>query len=188
MKGFGLRLVRSQGMEGYTGNLNTFPIDPGNTNPIFTGDPVAMAATGFTEEATGAADSDDFDIWGIFMGCQYVDSDGSIEFRQHWDGGAGRENIMAHIAQPPHGIFHIRGKAGTTYTQAGTIGKRFGVSYVAGSTKTGDSAITLGAATAATGPLIVHRLADLPNNDWSADMPVFEVSIARPAGYLAVAS
>lgn len=188
MAGFGLRLVRSQGMEGYTGNNNEFLIDPANTNPIFTGDLVAMDNSGFVEEATGGASSDDLDIWGVFAGCRYIDSDGSVEYRSFWDGGAGRTEAKAIVALPPHGVFHIRGKAGTVYTRANTIGKRFGVTYVAGIPMYGDSGVTLGAAAAAAGPLIVHGLVDEPGNDWSSDQPKFEVTIARPAGFLAVAS
>lgn len=188
MAGFGIRLVRSAGMEGYTGNFNEFSIDPANTDPIFTGDPVLMNATGFVEEATGAADNADFDIWGIFMGCRYVDAEGSIKFRQFWSGEAGASLIKAHVAMPPHGMFYIKGEAGVTYTQANTIGRRFGVNYAAGSTRYGDSRITLGDAAAATGPLLVHRLADLPGNSWQSAEPVFEVAIVRPEGHIAVAS
>lgn len=182
MAGFGIRLVRSAGMEGITGNLNDFAIDPANTNPIFTGDPVLIGATGFAQEATGGANNNDFDIWGVFMGCSYVDAEGSIRFRHFWNGVAGSTEVRAHVAMPPHSVFYIKGTAGTTYTRAGTVGKRFGVVYAAGSTLYGDSRISLGTATAATGPLVVHRLADLPGNTFDIDEPVFEVSVVRQQG------
>lgn len=182
MAAMGLRLVRSQGMEGFSGNLNEFPIDPTNANSIFTGDPVILNA-GFVEEATGGAGNNDFDIVGVFMGCRFVGVDGSYEFRNHWDGGAGREQIFAHVAMPPHSLFHIRG-AGGGYTQA-DIGTRKGMVYNAGSTIYGDSRSSLGAAGAsvATGPLLVHRLVDLPGNTFDLDDPVFEVSIVRDQGH-----
>jgi hypothetical protein len=188
MAGMGLRLVRSQGMEGISGNLNEFDIDPTNSNPIFTGDVVAFDGNGFVEEATGAAANDDFDILGVFMGCRYVDADGDYEFRNHWDGAANRVNVVAHVAVPPHSMFWIRGAAGTTYTRAATLGKRFGVVYNAGTPLYGDSRLTLGAAAAATGPLLIHRLVDLPNNTFDSDEPWFECSIVRPQGYPALAA
>lgn len=179
MPGFGLRLARQQGMEGYSGNLTEFWIDPTNTAPIFTGDPVVLNG-GFIEEASGAADNDDFDILGVFAGCHFTDVDGSKRFRQYWDGGAGRSNIRASIILPGGQLFYIKGRAGTTYVAATAIGARFGIDYTAGSTVYGDSRITLGAAAApVTGPLVVHRVVDLPGNVIGGVQPVFEVAIIR---------
>lgn len=178
MAGYGLRLARQQGMEGFSGNLAEFAINPSNTNPIFHGDVVRLSS-GYVIEGTGAADDDDLDILGVFNGCKYVDSDGSFEFQKFWDGGAGRTNIRADIILPVNGVFHIKGKAGVTYTQA-AVGARFGLTYVAGSTVYGDSKVSLGAAAAAlTGPLIVHGVAGLPNNLIGGAEPVFEVGIIR---------
>lgn len=184
MAGFGLRLVRSQGMEGYSGNLFEYPISPANTSPIFTGDVVALNA-GFVREATlgGTAAQNDIPILGVFAGCRYIDDDGSYVFKNQWNGGAGRSEIFGHIAIPPVGLFFIRGAAGQVYTQA-DIGTRKGVLWNAGSVKYGDSRLTLGAAGAsvATGPLFVHRLAQLPGNTFASPEPIFEVSIIRQQG------
>lgn len=176
MAGNGLRLVRSQGMEGFTGNLSEYPIADDNTDAIFTGDVVALNG-GFVEEASGATSGGDFDILGVFQGCRYIAADGSIEYRRHWDGLAGRSDVKAFVAVPPHGVFYIKGTSGTSYTQA-DIGVRKGIVYAAGDTTTGDSRITLGA-TAATGPLIVNRLAELPGNTFLVAEPVFEVQVVR---------
>ena len=186
MAGKGLRLVRSQGMEGITGNLNEFDIDPSNTNPIFTGDVVNLGATGYVKEAAGAAANDDFNILGVFMGCRFVNASGDYEFKSFWDGAAGKTRCVAHVALPSGATFLIRGKAGVAYTRATVIGKRFGVHYVAGSTMYGDSRVTLGAATAATGPLLVHRVIDLPKNSFAENEPWFEVAIVRSQGFPAV--
>jgi len=185
MAGFGLRLVRSQGMEGYSGNLFEYPINPANTSPIFTGDVVALSA-GFVREATlggTVASQNDFPILGVFAGCRYVDTDGSYVFKNQWNGAPGRSEIFGHIAIPPVGLFFIRGAAGQVYTQA-HIGVRKGVLWNAGSVKYGDSRLTLGAAGAnvATGPLFVHRLAQLPGNNFNSPEPIFEVSVIRQQG------
>lgn len=182
MAGQGLRLVRSQGMEGFTGNLIEFPIDPTDTQEIYYGDVVNWAADGFITEGSGAANNDDFDILGVFAGCRYHDSDGSVEHRMHWDGGANRTNIRGSIAMPAHGMFKVRGNSGGTYTRANTIGHRFGVRYVAGSASTGMSAVTLGLAAAGTGPLLVHSLLDIPHNAFTSTEPWFLCTIVRPEG------
>lgn len=182
MAGFGIRLVRSAGMEGFTGNTFHFPVNPANTGPIFTGDPVRFDAAGFIVEASGGADNNDFDILGTFMGCQYVDANGGVVFSPVWPGGAGATEIMAYVAMAPHSLYIIKGEAGATYTRANTVGKRFGVSYAPGRLMYGESGVTLGAVTAATGPLIVQGLARFPDNTWDSEEPIFEVSIMRPQG------
>ena len=182
MAGFGMRLVRSAGMEGFTGNLNEYLIDPANTNPIFTNDLVALSAGGYLQEATGASDNNDFDLIGVFAGCHYVDAEGGVKFRQVWSGEAGASEIKAQVAGVPHSRFYIKGDAATDYTLANTVGKRFGVKYAAGTTMYGESRLTLGAAVSATGPLFVHRLAPLPDNSWDSDEPIFEVGVVRYQG------
>jgi hypothetical protein len=183
MAGFGLKIVKSQGPEGFTGNTAEYEIDPANTGSIFTGDPVLLDGNGWIVEATGGAANNDFNILGVFVGVRYVDSDGSYKYRQYWNGGSGRSQIKAMVALPPVGMFAIRGNAGTNYTRAGTAGKRFGMNYFAGSTQYGDSRSTLAAATAATGPLLVHGLADLPGNVYGTGAPTFVCSVARPQGF-----
>lgn len=181
MAGFGLQLVRSAGMEGFTGNTFEFPIDPTNTNPIFTGDAVNLAATGFLQEATGGANNNDFDILGTFMGCHFVDAEGGVKFRRVWSGEAGATEIMGQVAIPAHhSHFFIRGTEGATYTRANTVGKRFGLTFAAGRAAYGDSAMTMAAVTATTGPLLVRGLAPYPGNVFGGDEPpIFEVVIAR---------
>lgn len=180
MAGFGLQLAKSAGMEGFSGNLQEFRINPANSGSIYKGDVVTLTS-GWVVEATGGADNSDFDILGVFYGCQYVDSDGSFEFMPSWNGGAGRSLIKAQIAMPSHSLFWVKGLAGTVYTQA-AFGGRFGIDYTAGSHVYGRSGVCLTAAAAATGPLRVHRLAPIPGNVIGQDQPIFECSIVRPLG------
>ena len=185
MAGFGLKILRSRGMEGYFGNQNAFDIASGNTGPIFTGDLVRLNG-GFIVEATGAANSNDFSPLGVFLGCKYEDADGSFVFRRFWDGAPNRANIQAFVAVPEGVTFLIKGDPAGNYTQANTIGARFGVTYAAGSAVYGDSRVRLGTTAAATGPLIVHRLVEAPRNAFNVAEPLFEVSIARTQGFPAL--
>ena len=184
MAGFGLKITRSTGPDGFVGNQTKFDISPANANPIFTGDPVILSS-GFIVEATGAADNNDFTILGVFQGCQYVDADGSYKFRKYWDGAPNRTQIKAFVAIPDGATFLIKGTPAGTYTQA-NIGQRFGLDYTVGSTVYGDSRSRLAAATAATGPLIINRLVEAPFNSFDSDEPLFEVVVARKQGYPAL--
>jgi hypothetical protein len=167
-------------MEGSTGNLHDFPINPANTDPIYWGDLVNFNG-GYVEEATGAANNNDFDILGVFQGCKYVEAGGSFRFARMWNGQVGATQIMAQIALPAGATFLIRGTDGQTYTAA-DIGRRKGVVYAAGVPATGQSRVTLGAAgaTVATGPLRVLGQVDLPDGIPDASLaPWFEVAIIR---------
>jgi len=182
MAGFGLRLARSQGMEGYSGNFTQFDILPTNADAIFTGDPVVLNA-GYLEAATTAAGP----ILGVFMGCQYEDTNGDIKFRNQWDGAPNRENIRAAVAMPASSLFWIKGKEGVNFAQSTSVGATHPFdTTVAGNTQYGDSRVTLGAAGA--GALIVHRLVDLPHNAWGTDGPILEVSVNLQAATFADAS
>jgi hypothetical protein len=171
----GARHCRSMGMEGSTGNLREFPISPTNANVIFTGDFVRLNA-GYVIEASGAATGANFEILGVFMGCHYVEADGSFRFKQFWDGGAGRTQCLAHVMVPTGATLLIPGQVGGAYTAA-DIGTRKGIIYAAGNTRTGYSGIRLGApgATVGTGPLVVVQAVD----DVDPAGPYFEVAVAR---------
>ena len=178
MAGIGMMLVRSQGMEGSTGNLAEFLISPDYAGLIAWNDPVRLNA-GFVEEATGHADNNDVEVLGVFHGVQYVGADGGFHFDRVWDGGAGRSNIRASIALPTGQFFHIKGKAGVVYTQA-AIGARYGFDYAPADLMYGISRTALGAAPAATGPLKVVRFIPTATAPGIGDdEPTFEVSLVR---------
>jgi len=176
MAGFGLKIVRSNGPEGFVGNQIEFPISPSNTAPIFTGDPVRLSS-GFIVEATGAANNVDFTPLGVFQGCVYTKADGTQEYAKYWDGAAGRTNIRALVAMPNGATFLIKGSS-ALLTQA-NIGSRYGIAYTAGSTIYGDSRSRLSAASGASAPFLLHRLVDAPFNAFTNAEPLFEVSFIR---------
>jgi hypothetical protein len=185
MAGFGLKILRSSGPDGYTGNSAEFPISPSNTAPIFTGDAVRLSS-GFVIEATGAANNVDFTILGVFQGCRYVDAQGNFVFSKYWDGVAGRTDIRAMIAMPDGATFLIKGTPGSSYTQA-NVGSRYGLAYTAGSVVYGDSRCRMSAASAGTGPLLLQRLVRAPRNEFASTEPLFEVSVVRNQAQFTVA-
>lgn len=181
MSGMGFRLARSQGMEGSTGNLNEFPIAPGNTNQIFRGDLVTLNA-GKVEVTDGAAGKK---VLGIFWGCKYVEADGSFEFRPMWDGVPGRKDILAQVAIMPAGsTMLVRGTPGAVYTDADVGTRKAANVTVPGDPLSGMSRQTLGApgATVPTAALVVLRKIDLPDGggDW------FEVALAADSATINV--
>ena len=182
MAGFGLRQGRSQGMDGYTGNLIEFPIDPANTNPMFRGDPVVLDAAGFVEEASGATPGTvTGPILGTFAGWRDKASEARIggndnPFAPYWSGAPNITAPVAHVVMPPHTLFYVKGDSTIDWTAEVIGGSRRDFIYAAGDPRTADSRVTLGAATA-TGAMLVQRLADMPGNALSNDEPIFEVAV-----------
>lgn len=179
--GMGFRFCRSQGMEGSTGNLREFAINPANTDPIFTGDLVALNG-GYIEEASGGSADEtavnSLSLLGIFQGCRYTEADGSFKFSQYWDGLAGKTGVFAHVAIPSAGAtMMVAGDPESTYAVT-DIGTLKGVIYNVGVARTGQSRVTLGAtgANVAGAPLMVIKQLDIPG----ATVPWFEVAAASP--------
>ena len=188
MAGFGLRIAKSQGMEGYSGNTSNFPLSTSNTNPIFVGDPVVLNG-GYCEAATVVANP----ILGVFLGWE----DTGVEapygskgqpFNRNWTAadGARSNSPMAKVAIPPHGMFWVKGEAGVDFQPATSIGAAHPFVINAGDAFYGDSRWTLGAP--AAGPCVVHRLVDMPGNAWGTGEPILEVTVNLQQGTFADAS
>lgn len=172
----GLRIAKSQGMEGFTGNTSNYPISTSNTNPIFVGDPVVLSG-GYCQAATSASAA----ILGVFMGWEDTGvttpyGSKSKNYSRHWSAtsGASANKPMAKVAIPPNGMFWIYGDGPMTATAS--IGAAHAFTIAAGNTQFGDSRWSL-AATPAAGPVIVHRLVEQPGNAWSSATPLVEVSV-----------
>lgn len=183
MAGFGLRIARSMGMEGFTGNTFEYPIDPANTNLIFSGDPVILNG-GFLEEASGNIPGNitpSAPIMGSFAGCRYVAANGDYRFERFWDGSAGNTEVLGQVSMPPHSRYYVKGAAATNF-QPTDVGNRFELFYNAGAPAYGDSRVSLGQAAPTTGVAQLHGLAPLPGNQWGSDEPILEISIVLQQG------
>ncbi len=188
MAGFGLRIAKSQGMEGFTGNTQNFPLSTSNTNPIFVGDPVVLSG-GFVIAATGTATA----ILGAFMGWEDMGVETPYgvkgrQFNRYWSATSGgtADTPVAKIAMPPHGLFWVKGDSGVTFAAATSIGAAHPFVINAGNAQYGDSRVALGAPGA--GALIVHRLVDIPGNTWGDTEPLLEVSANLQTATFASAS
>jgi len=176
----GFKFGRSAGMEGSTGNLRDFRIDPTNTDAIFTGDPVTLNAGNIEAFSAGAVT--DADILGFFSGCRKTLPDGSLRFANYWDGAAGQSDISAQVSVAGVGstvIAELGVDGSVPFTQA-MVGRRVGFTQAAGNAATGESGsyVTSGAAVA-TGPLVIHGLADIPQ--YQGSKVFVELGVARPA-------
>lgn len=188
MAGFGLKLASTAGFTP-TPTLREYPILTSYTGVIARGDLVRLVS-GYIQEASGnsAGNLGDTDMIGVFNGCRYVGSDGDYEFRDYWDGVAGKSNILASVVPVEGRRFYVKGNSGQTWAAA-NIGTTRNLIWATPSASTRESRVSLGAANETSGHAFIHGLADVPRNGYTAagvTEPIFEVTITRVQGGLAV--
>lgn len=134
----------------------------GYNDSIFCGDPVLLNADGTMEIAAAGAG------WtGVFDGCQYVASNGSIVFSRYWPAStavlSGSE-IKAWIYVDPMISYEIQAD-----TAAATdVGLTCDFIVGSGSTQTGQSATYADPSDTSGGSLRILRLVPRPDNAWGA--------------------
>ena len=188
MAGFGLKLASTAGACP-TVTLREYPILPTYTGVIAAGDLVTLVS-GYARETSGnsAGNIGIATSIGVFNGCRYVGADGDYEFRNYYDGAAGKKNILAAVIPAEGRRFYVKGSSGVTWTAA-DIGTMRNLIWAAPSAAVKESRVTLGSANATTGHAFIHGLADMPRNGYTASgvtEPIFEVTITRVQGGLAV--
>ena len=172
---FGLRPVYHP-----SGNTRAaeFLIATSYTTTIFKGDPVLLATDGtITRSAAGNT------IYGVFMGCEYIDSTGKPNYSNFWPGVSGCLEVKAYVIVDAETVFEIQGVS--ALTQA-AVGDELDIStYAAGSTSTGMSVVS-----AATGSLAgagnsaqlrIIGVAPYPDNAITDTYPILRVTINESA-------
>ena len=135
--------ARKKGQNYNTGGTSTL-ISPTTITrapkKLYTGDLICIEASGTISESIGAT----LKPSGVFMGCNYVDSDGSQKFSRYWPGEAitAATSIEFHVITDPDQTYYIQGNATCSHGETCKV-----LNYVAtvstasaGSTKTGQSA------------------------------------------------
>jgi hypothetical protein len=141
----GLQPVRKLDGSAWTSSLNSYQIANDYSSTLFTGDPVAISADGVLVRGTAGSS-----FLGVFQGCKYVDSSGVVKFQAFWPGNPGiltGSTVEALVLDDPNVIYTIQetnasGAAGTPLALADR-GLNANFLYTAGSTATGQSAVSL---------------------------------------------
>lgn len=138
----------------WNGQTNTYLIASGYATSLFTGDPVKQLNNGTI--GIGVAGTG---IIGVFMGCQYVDSNGNYQFSPYWPASTTTRNSVAataFVVDDPTVLFDIQVTTSDANVHVASVSQAdlnknanfvFGV---AGSTRSGQSGASLDAATIAT--------------------------------------
>jgi hypothetical protein len=140
---------------------------------IFQNDVVAVATTGFLEEAAAGARA-----IGTFQGVQYVDADGQFRVRNRWTALTAATEIRAfYTVDQGQLVYEIQADATLTVAD---IGQQFDWNAPGGNATTGLSSNTLDVGSAAANAgLRVIGLNPGPDNDWGDPFPIVLVQISQ---------
>jgi hypothetical protein len=152
---YGLRPVNRQDGMAYAGATTQYGITSVST-AIYNGDVVYINAgtiskSGVTDNATTTGNL----TAGVFMGCQYVNTQGQTVQAQYYPGNAAASSAIAYVVVDPNAAYKVAvtasGSATITGTTVGAIGVNCSLRQGTGSSTTGDSGVSVVAPSAAAG-------------------------------------
>jgi hypothetical protein len=147
---------------GTPNRVSQFTIADEYDTDIFSGDFVSLG-TGTNVEAV--TEPVDFPAVGVFLGCEYRKPNGSVVFSPYWPANTDTmndEGAKAYVLSDPDTVFEIQSDGATS---ASDVGSTASISYTAGRTSTGVSAVELDHSTIGTGDnLYIIGIKDAPDN------------------------
>jgi len=134
----------------YAGATRQLPIASTYNTAIYNGDIVRVAAGGTIQKSTVTVDSTTAaanSTYGVFMGVQYVNSQGQTVQAQYYPGNAAATSAVAYVVDDPMAAFKVAvtysGNATITTVNQSIVGTNMSVRQGTGSTTTGDSAVSV---------------------------------------------
>ena len=126
---FGFKLVGKIGSSVQNNGTTEYEIASGATGSIFSGDPVRMTAAGTILVCDVLGEQP---ILGIFRGCKFVDTDGSVVFKAHYPSGqTSTSTITALVEDDPNNLYEVQC---TGSLALAAVGANVDLAYTAGST------------------------------------------------------
>lgn len=139
-----------------------YTIANGNSNAIFTGDPVIPLNTGYIDIATAST----VQIAGIFLGCEYfATAIGRKVWSPYWPGSGATGDIQAYVSSDPQLLFVAQSDGSPIVF--GDINANIQLQAGSGNTITGISGFSLHQATITTADTLPFRIVGL----WSQWKP-----------------
>jgi hypothetical protein len=151
---YGLRPINVLGGSPNSGALRKYKIASTYDTAIFQGDLVELVAAGTIEKETGTTTANPV---GVFLGCEYTDSDMGFIHKNNWVANTVATDAMAIICDDPDMLFECQSDA--TLSQ-NAIGSNFALVQGAGDATTGVSGVTLNASTLAGTATLPIRVVD----------------------------
>ena len=155
---YGLQPInRFDGMP-YAGATQQLPIASTYNTAIFNGDVVLVSGGTIKKSAVtsdSTTDKANNATYGVFMGVQYVNTQGQTVQAQYYPGNAAASSAIAYVVDDAAAAFKVAitfsGNATVTTANASVVGTNLQIRQGTGSATTGDSAVSVIAPTAGTG-------------------------------------
>jgi hypothetical protein len=155
---FGLEPInRFDGMP-YAGATQQLPIASTYNTAIFNGDIVLVSGGNIKKSAVtsdSTTDKANNATYGVFMGVQYVNTQGQTVQAQYYPGNAAASSAVAYVVMDPAAEFKVAvtfsGNSTVSSTTAAAVGTNLAVIQGTGSTTTGNSGVSVAAPAAGLG-------------------------------------
>ena len=146
---YGLEAINRVDGLPYAGAIRQIPIASTYNTAIYNGDIVRVAAGGTIEKSTVTVDSTTAaanNTVGVFVGVQYVNSQGQTVQAQYYPGNAAATSAVAYVIDDPMAAFKVAvtlsNGAMSTVNQS-IVGTNIAVVQGTGSNTTGDSGVSV---------------------------------------------
>lgn len=160
----GFQVYSSVGTGAGSAPTMTYKIANNEATNIFEGDLVKMVNDGTVVAASTVAD---VAIAGVFVGCEYTDSNGQRQWSNKYVDTIARDDTIAYVNSNPFQIYKLKcanGDVDTTITRT-EVGLRFDVEYNAGNTTTGKSGMVLDTGTSGLTTVAQVKVVGVYNED-----------------------
>jgi hypothetical protein len=155
---FGLEPInRFDGMP-YAGATQQLPIASTYNTAIFNGDIVLVSGGNIKKSAVttdSTTDKANNATYGVFMGVQYVNSQGQTVQAQYYPGNSAATSAVAYVVMDPAAEYRVAvtfsGNSTVSSTTAAAVGTNLAVIQGTGSTTTGNSGVSVAAPAAGLG-------------------------------------
>jgi hypothetical protein len=150
-----------------------FSIEAGEATNLFEGDLVQPVDDGSVVACTAVTDAI---LLGVFVGCEYTDSNGQRVWSNSYTDTIAGEDTVAHVTCDPNQLYKIaiaNSDVDTTLTRA-EIFLAYDIEYNAGNSVTGKSGMVLDSGTTGTTLAAQLRLVGLTNEDGTNGYGVVE--------------
>jgi hypothetical protein len=142
----------------YAGATQQLPIASTYNTPIYNGDIVLVNGGNIRKSAVtsdSTTDKANNATYGVFLGVQYVNSQGQTVQAQYYPGNAAASSAVAYVVMDPAAEFKVAvtfsGNSTVSSTTAAAVGTNLAVIQGTGSSTTGNSGVSVAAPSAGAG-------------------------------------
>ena len=154
---YGLKPInRIDGMP-YAGATQQLPIASTYNTAIYDGDIVALSGGNIIKSlvTSNVSTNSSTATFGVFVGCQYVNTQGQTVQSQYYPGNAAASSAVAYVVMDPVAEFKVAvtysGNSTISSTTLAAVGTNAALIQGTGSTITGDSGVSLAAPASGAG-------------------------------------